>query len=308
VSDLGNWPALVLTAGLGTRLRPLSQVRAKAAMPVAGSPIVVRILRWLQAAGIRRVVLNLHHLPTSITAIVGDGSQFGLEARYSWEAVLLGSAGGPRRALPLLDAERFFVINGDTLTDCSLSDVATRHREARAQVTMAVTQGDVARYGGVLVDGQGEVVAFGRPAAGSRALHFIGVQAVEGEVFASLPDDRPSETVRMLYPQLIAGQPGAVVAHEGAAQFLDVGTPRDYFDTTARVAAIEGRPLDIGRDCEIGASAVLEQSILWDRIIIGEGARLRRCVVADDVRVPPGAEYADSVLTCGPAGVTVTPL
>jgi NDP-sugar pyrophosphorylase family protein len=308
VSDLGNWPALVLTAGLGTRLRPLSHVRAKAAMPIAGSPIVVRILRWLQAAGIRRVVLNLHHLPGSVTSIVGDGSQFGLEVRYSWEAILLGSAGGPRRALPLLDADRFFVINGDTLTDCSLSAVARRHDETRAGVTMAVVEGDVARYGGVLVDAHGVVTGFGRAGGDSRALHFIGVQAVNADVFAPLPDDRPSETVRTLYPRLIAEQPGTVVVYENAAHFLDVGTPADYLETVASVAALERRPLDIGVDCRIAASATLERCILWDRITVGEHARLRRCIVADDVRIPPDAEYADSVLMSGSPGIVATPL
>ena len=306
--DLGRWPALVLTAGLATRLRPLSFARAKAAMPIAGTAIVVRILRWLREAGIQRVVLNLHHRPESVTSIVGDGSQFGLEVRYSWEAVPLGSAGGPRRALPLLDADRFFVINGDTLTDCSLSAVATRHLDTGGRVTMAVVEGDVARYGGVLVNAEGRVTGFGRPAAGSRALHFIGVQAVNADVFAPLPDDRPSETVRLRYPELIAEQPGTVVAYESAAEFLDVGTPRDYLETVTAVAAREGRPLDIGVDCRIAASAAIEQSILWDRITIGDNARLRRCIVADDVRIPPDAEYADSVLMNGAAGVAATPL
>ena len=81
--DLAGWPALVLTAGLATRLRPLSNVRAKAAMPIAGAPLVGRILTWLRQAGIRRVVLNLHHRPETITRIVGDGSPWDLEVRYS---------------------------------------------------------------------------------------------------------------------------------------------------------------------------------------------------------------------------------
>ena len=76
--DLSQWPALVLTAGLATRLQPLSSVRAKAALPVAGEALITRILRWLHAAGIRRVVLNLHHRADSITRIVGDGSRLDL--------------------------------------------------------------------------------------------------------------------------------------------------------------------------------------------------------------------------------------
>ncbi len=121
-------PRWYLTAGLATRLRPLSEVRAKAALPVAGTPIIGRILAWLRDAGVQRVIVNLHHRPESITRVVGDGSAWGLEVRYSWERRVLGSAGGPRHALPLLDAPRFLVINGDTLTDCNLADLVRTHR------------------------------------------------------------------------------------------------------------------------------------------------------------------------------------
>jgi NDP-sugar pyrophosphorylase family protein len=91
-------PALVLTAGLATRLRPLSLVRAKAALPVAGEPLACRILRSLGAAGVTDAVLNLHHLPHTLTSLVGDGTGTGLRVRYSWEVPVLGSAGG--RSLP----------------------------------------------------------------------------------------------------------------------------------------------------------------------------------------------------------------
>src|SRR4030095_5632855 len=117
MSLLSRWPALVLTAGLGTRLYPLSLVRAKAALPIAGEVLISRILRRLREFGIECVVLNLHHLADTITREVGDGSSFGLRVRYSWESPILGSAGGPARAIPLLEADRFLIINGDTMAD-----------------------------------------------------------------------------------------------------------------------------------------------------------------------------------------------
>ncbi|MBA3269715.1 MAG: NTP transferase domain-containing protein [Acidobacteria bacterium] len=304
--DLSDWPALVLTAGLATRLRPLSEVRAKAAMPIGGMTIIDRILQWLQEAGVRRVVLNLHHKPETITAIVGDGSAWGLHVRYAWERAVLGSAGGPRHALPLLDAQRFFIVNGDTLTDCDLHAVATHHVRTAACVTMAVVPGDVARYGGVLVDSTGAVRGFGAASAGTRAQHFIGVQAVKAGVFAALPDDQPSETVRPLYPQLIRQQPGGVVAFESAAEFLDVGTARDYLDTVVTVTTREGKAFDVGVGCEVAGDAVLERSVLWNGVTVGAGARLLNCVVADDVTVPAGAGYENSVLCDQPGGLTVT--
>jgi mannose-1-phosphate guanylyltransferase len=94
--------ALVLTAGLGTRLRPLTYIRAKAAVPVNGETLARRAVRWLASQGITDLVLNLHHHPATITSSVGDGSDLGARVRYSWEQPVLGSAGGPRHALPLL--------------------------------------------------------------------------------------------------------------------------------------------------------------------------------------------------------------
>jgi NDP-sugar pyrophosphorylase family protein len=304
MTDLSAWPALLLTAGLGTRLAPLSDVRAKPAIPVAGTPLVVRILRWLRAAGIRRVVLNLHHRPETITRIVGDGSPWDIEVRYSWEPELMGSAGGPSRALPLLDAERFFIVNGDTLTDCRLDSLAERHLASRALVTMAVVPGDVARYGGVVVDAADRVTGFARAEAlapHDHVLHFIGVQAVESGALAGVADDRPSDTVRTLYPQLMAADAGAIAAFRSAATFLDVGTPRDYFETATAVARAEGTVLDRGERVHVARGADVSETIIWDDVTIASGARLHRCIVADGVSVGPGA-YEEQVLVATPGG------
>jgi NDP-sugar pyrophosphorylase family protein len=300
MTALAHWPALVLTAGLATRLRPLSDVRAKAALPVAGSPIIVRILRWLYASGVRRVVINLHHRPESITAVVGDGSQLGLDVRYSWEPVVLGSAGGPRRALSLLAADRFLIVNGDTLTDCDLRGLAHHHTTGRARITMAVVDGDVQRYGGVRLGAEQQVVGFGKPAAGTRARHFIGAQAVDASVFADLPADQPSESVGTVYPRLIASEPGAVRVFESTAEFLDVGTAADYLATVATIAEREGQPFDVGSDCRIADDALVERSVLWDRVTVGRGARLIDCIVADDVRIPDRASFENRVLIARP--------
>jgi mannose-1-phosphate guanylyltransferase len=320
MNDLAAWPALVLTAGHALRLRPLSAVRAKAAMPVAGRPIIARILAWLRAAGVRRVVLNLHHRADTITRIVGDGEAWDLQVRYSWESAVLGTAGGPRRALPLLEADRFLIINGDTLTDCDLGALAGHHRRSGARVTMALARGDTRRYGGVEVGPGGSVAGFVRAAAAAGApggaghpggatrslLHFIGVQAVEADVFADVPDDRPTETVRWLYPRLIAARAGSITAFASAASFLDVGTPADYLRTVEDVAARERQPFDRGEGCHIAADAVLERTVLWDRVRIGRGAHLSGCIVADDVVIPDGARHERSVLVASPGGVEVS--
>src|SRR5436190_23809282 len=98
-------PALVLSAGLGTRLHPLTLARAKPAIPLAGRPMIHRIVQWLVRNEVTDIVVNLHHLPATITRVLGDGSDLGAAVRYSWEQPrVLGSAGGPRQALAILGA------------------------------------------------------------------------------------------------------------------------------------------------------------------------------------------------------------
>src|SRR3954466_5566497 len=134
--------ALVLAAGLGTRLHPLTLARAKAAAAVDGEPLVHRTVRWLVSQGFSDLVVNLHHKPETITRVVGDGGDLGARVRYSWESPVLGSAGGPRHALPRVLAgasgTTFVLVNGDTLTDVDLRRMIDHHRRSGALVSMAL--------------------------------------------------------------------------------------------------------------------------------------------------------------------------
>jgi NDP-sugar pyrophosphorylase family protein len=300
-------PTLLLTAGLGTRLRPLSSVRAKPALPVAGEPLVRRILRWLAANGVDDVVLNLHHLPATVCAAVGEGADLGVRARYSWEDPVLGSAGGPRRALPLLGSNRFFVINGDTLTDMPLAGLVDRHHRSGALVTLAVVPNDAPdRYGGVLVNDDGEVVGFVGRGSPKPSWHFIGVQVAEARAFMGLPANQPAESINMWYPALIRTNPGCVRAVVTDASFVDIGTPAAYLATSLAIAGaaaagrvVPGSPL-VGSRTEVAPSARLVRSILWDDVTIGDNAWLTECVVADAVRVPAGVRWQRKAVV--PAG------
>lgn len=296
-------PALVLTAGLATRLQPLSSIRAKAALPVAGTPLVARILKGLRNAGVASTVLNLHHRADTITRIVGDGSAFGVGVRYSWEAEILGSAGGPARAIPLLAADRFLIVNGDTLADVDLREMVKRHIDSNALVTMAVVDGRPG-YNGVVADADGIVRGFGRDPA---AFHFIGIQVVNASIFAGVNPDVKSETVHGIYPAVVASRPGAVRVFHSGAEFFDIGSPRDYLDTAITIARREGKPLDRGRDCAIAADATLADTIVWDRVTVGAAARLSECVVADDVVVPPAAEFSRQSLVMRDNRLVATP-
>ena len=290
-------PALVLTAGLATRLRPLSLVRAKAALPVAGQPLVRRILRQLAAGGVTDVVLNLHHLPASIAGVVGDGADLGLQVRYSWEDPVLGSAGGPKRAVPLLHppsgrASAFLIVNGDTLTDLNLQTMVDAHHASGARVSMAVvpnTEPD--KYGGALVDTGGAITGFVRRGDPQPSWHVIGIQVAQHDAFASVPPNVPYESVRTLYPALIAAQPGSVRAFRCEAEFFDIGTPADYLATSLLLDRREGGAGRTGARTSVHASAQVIDSILWDDVTVEAGAHLRECVVTDGVRVPADTSW-----------------
>ncbi len=289
-------PCLVLTAGLGTRLRPLTDLLAKPALPVAGRPLVARILQSLASQGVTDAVLNLSHLPHTVTACVGDGSEFGLRVRYSWEQPVLGSAGGPRHALPLLDAPRFIIVNGDTLTDVPVQSVVAAHEASGAAVTMALVPHPApGRYGGVRVSEDGLVQSFtARAGAHEGELwHYIGVQVVDRSVFADLPDNEPAESVGGIYRDLV--RRGLVAAHRSESVFMDIGRPEDYIETTLAVARDEGNATGvvIESGADVDPSAQLDRVIVWGGSRIAAGARLTNCVVAG-AYVPAGTA-ADGV-------------
>jgi len=287
-------PALVLTAGLATRLRPLSCCRAKAALPVGGVPLIERIVRQLADAGVRDFVLNLHHLPQTVTAVCGDGAHLGVRIRYSWELPLLGSGGGPRRALPLLGDSPFLIVNGDTLTDADIPRLVSAHRASEALVTMAVVPNrEPHKYGGVLLDADGAVTGFARRGHDGSSFHFIGVQVAAAAAFAAAPDGVPSESVGQLYPALIRQRPGAVRAWVTEASFFDIGTPGDYLRTSALLAAREGSPTASPDQAWVAPSARVVDSILWDRVLVGDHAVLERCIVTDNVTIGAGTRWAD---------------
>src|SRR5262245_32776654 len=109
-------------------------------MPVGDRTLIERVLAWLRGQDVRDVVLNLHHRADTITGVLGDGEHLGMRVRYSWEHPLLGSAGGPRRALPLLNADTFLVVNGDTLCEIDLAPLVEAHQRGGALATLALVR------------------------------------------------------------------------------------------------------------------------------------------------------------------------
>ena len=295
--------ALILAAGLGTRLAPLSAIRAKAALPVAGEAIIRHQVRWLAAAGVRHVIVNLHHLPETVTAVLGHGDDLGVTVRYSWEPRVLGSAGGPRQAFDLVDAERLLVVNGDTITDLDLPALVAEHARTQPLVTMAATHTARPGYNALLVSDAGGLAgvaqagaALSPDAAGQHAVHFMGVQVIERRACAEVPRGTPAETVKWLYPRLLARDAASVRVWRRHAAFHDVGTPAEYLRTAQTIAAQLGRPIDCGAGAQIDPSAQVLRAVLWNDVRVGADATVTDCVLADGVVVPPGLRLAHAAI------------
>jgi mannose-1-phosphate guanylyltransferase len=272
---------LVLAAGLGTRLDPLTRLVAKPAVPLGNRSLIEHVLAWLRAHGVRDVVVNLHHRPASITAIVGDGTHLGLRIRYSWERQILGSAGGPRHALPLMDTDPVVIVNGDTLCDFPLGTLTAAHQRGGGDVTMAVVPNPAPdHYNGITIGPNHEITGFvprGHRARGS--WHFVGVQIAAAQVFEPLADGVPAETVAQHYREIVAAQPGRIRACPVETTFWDVGTPADYLRAALSMPPAALRP---------GGSAH-EGSAIWPGAVVDAGAALDGCVVAGEVRL--GADF-----------------
>ena len=298
----------MLTAGLGTRLRPLTDVRAKPALPVAGIPMIRRIIGWLASQGVTDCVLNLHHRPETITALVGDGGDLGVRVRYSWEQpMVLGSAGGPRLARPILGVDTFLIVNGDTLTDLDLGALVRAHDESGALVTLAlVPNREFTRYGGVTLDGSGGITGFvprGAPAEGTG--HYIGIQIAHASAFDDVHQGEAANSIGGVYDRVIAARPGVVRGFMCDAEFWDVGTIADYWRTWHGFAARGPDDIAGASAPQIDPSARVTRSILWDGVAIDAGAVLDECIVTDGVRIPAGATYHRMAIVRGTDGEPV---
>lgn len=293
-------PALVLTAGLGTRLRPLTAYRAKPVMPIGADTLIGRILRQLADAGVTDTVLNLHHLPATITREVGDGSQYGVRVRYSWEQPqVLGSGGGPRHALPLIDADTLLIVNGDTLCDIPLRALWDAHVASGALVTLGLMpHPEPGRYGGVTIEGDrraGAVTGFVPRTSPVPSVHYPGVQVVHRSAFADLPDDTPASSVGGVYDALIATRPGAVQGVVFDAQFDDVGTVDDY-RRTCRALAGDAAGNVLAPTARIAPSAELRDCIVWPDAEVPATCTLTRVIVTGHVPIAPGTSATDQIL------------
>lgn len=218
--------AMILAAGLGTRLGNLGRSVAKALIDIGGEPLLGRHLRVLEREGVDRVVINTHHLAGQIEAFV-DEYDGPLEVVCVAENRLLGTAGGVRNALPLLEPGPFLVLYGDVLVDEPLGPLVAAHHSSGGIATLAVHGAhDVEGKGVVTFDRTGRVTAFLEKAATAAGTAWInsGIYVIDPDLVSALPTNTPLDFGHHVFPEALRrGQP--IYAYRLAAPVIDVGTP-----------------------------------------------------------------------------------
>ena len=197
--------AMILAAGHGTRLRPLTLETPKVLLPVGGIPLIEHTLIWLKGYGISQVAINLHHLGEKVMSFLGDGSRLGINISYSAEKTLLGTAGGVKRMAHFFDST-FIVVYGDVLTNFDLSDMLSFHRVKNSLGTLALLEVPNPWDVGVVKTNQsGRLLSFvEKPPRGSKTsnLGSGGVYVLEKEIFNYIPDDGYSDFAYDIFPKL----------------------------------------------------------------------------------------------------------
>jgi NDP-sugar pyrophosphorylase family protein len=324
---------MLLAAGKGERMLPLTLSLPKPAIPVLGEALAGQILGRLASFGVTETTVNLHHLPDLVRSVIGDGNRLGLERiHYSLEEDrILGTGGGMRRAADSLRGSGTIVVhNADFLSDIDIAAALATHRASGHPATLVLAP---ARPGYTpVIAGGDRVLAIGdrpQPAEG-RPFMFTGCHLVEPEILDRLPDG-PGDIVRDLYYEMIdAGELGFHL-HDGwwwefgtPAEFLEgtfrlIDLPRESLDLLcahdsireigmARVAVGDGADFHVavglagrvalGAAARIGEGSYLENTIVMPEAWIGPGSRLKGVIVAPEIELPAGFD-AENVLVCG---------
>lgn len=312
--------ALLLCAGLGERLRPLTSVLAKAAVPLMNRPLASYPFRLLEGQGIRKVAANLHHRPATVREALGPG------LHYVEEPAILGTGGAVRNLRSWLGEDTCVVANGDTLAELDLAAALSAHRISGAQATLLAEARDPRpEFSAVWADAGGGLLGFGReaPAPGTRPLHFSGFHLLEHAFLGALPDRKAFCLHRDGYPTFLASG-GKVRVWAGARSVRDVGTIERYLGLHAellgdplRAARLRGSPFPPERSpgvftdaqCRIASDARLLPPVLLEGVRVEAGATLGPGVVAGpgasfgpDVRLAGSVAWAGSALPAGFSG------
>jgi mannose-1-phosphate guanylyltransferase len=321
---------MLLGAGLGTRLRPITNELPKPMVPILGEPVMGHILRLLERHGFREVISNVHYLPDTIRNYFRDGSDYGVQLEYSLEEELLGTAGGVRNVHDFLGDETFLIISGDALTDIDLSALWARHRQAGGIGTLALKKvEDPSQLGVVILNEDGRIQGFQEkpdPAEALSDLGSCGIYVFEPEIFDHFPEKDFVDWAQDVFPTLL-DRDIPLFGHEIAEYWNDVGSHGELrqgnFDALTGKVRVKIDGIEISTGIWTGSSSTLEGQVLMEPpvyigddctvepdtrltgpVVIGAGCTIGEGAVLSDVLVWQGTEVeAGTKLDGGIAGI-----
>lgn len=319
--------AMVLAAGVGSRLDPLTTQLPKPLVPVGNVPVMEHLINLLSDNGITDIIANLHYLPEKLTEYFGDGQSFGAKITWHHEKELSGDAGGVRACRSMLEDGTFIVLMGDLLTDTNLSEIIKAHKEKKALATIGIKRvDDVSQFGVVLTNKDGFITGFQEKPEPQEALSDLastGIYVLEPEVFNHIPKEGFFGFGKQLFPLLVKlGLP--VLGYEITDYWSDVGTIKQY--RVSNFDALEGKVklrmpgshtdsgymgknayiadnVRITGNLMLGANSRIESGakisgnvIIGDNCVVGANAELRDTVVWSDSNIEPGVSLTHCVI------------
>jgi NDP-sugar pyrophosphorylase family protein len=292
--------AMILSAGYGTRLWPLTEDRTKPAIPILGRPLVGYVAEYLAGFGCREIAVNLHHRPESVRTALGDGSRFGVQLNYVEEPVILGTSGALDNAREFLADGTFIAVNGKIITDIDLHAALETHRRTGATATLVLLPNFARERFSVVATQDGFVTGFGGMPRelgqaedadcdheGDVPLMFTGIQILEPHIFDYIPRGVFSHSTTDVYPQAIANAE-RIAAHVATGTWYELSTIERYLEISLTLLAERSTSVHAGLGSLIADGASVSDSIIWDEVTIEPGARVHRAVIGDSVRIRSG--------------------
>lgn len=299
--------AMILAAGFGTRLFPLTIDRTKPAIPFLGKPLVGYVAEYVARFGFKEFIVNLHHQPDSVREALGDGSAFGVHITYTLEEPdILGTAGALDNAKDLLRDSPFLIVNGKIISDIDIAGAVETHKRSGALATMVLIP-NVKREKFTIVETEdGLVTGFGEMAKPLTEeeirdteheivtpLMFTGIHILEPRVFDYIQPGVYSDIVPHVYrPALEKGD--RIAAHITEGNWYELSTIPRYLDIS--LAMMNGCDTFAGDNCNISPGAAIRDSVIWDDVSIAEGASLYRTIIADGVSIESGEHFENAAI------------
>ena len=303
--------AIILAAGFGVRMRPLTDRCPKPLLPILGRPIIDYTISRVKMFGIKEVGVNICHLADKMEKFLGDGARWGVALTLSREPEILGTGGGMGGLRSFLKGEGPFLIhNGDIASKIDLTGLAHYHKEQKPLVTLALC--DYAPKNNVSLSPDNTIVDFlGKHEKFNphrdRNLTFTGVSIVDEEILNLIPVSGPSHIID-IYLELIKRQPGSIRGYVVAGDdWIDIGTPEAYLETHKNILldrrmglfgenVLAGNVYQ-GQGTRIAPGALLEGFVsLGEKCLVEKGAFLKNCVVWDNTKVKAGKRCENGVI------------